>query len=1387
MKFIDSKSIFSGMVILTILLLFSLLANSQDDQLNYKQFGPFSIALLEDWSFSQSESTDELFVFRNREMKLSLKKTSYKQDINKAIIDISNNLRTSGEFIEQRRPSAALSFLGLTQSQLLTIKSRSTGTRRFVFLPVVDGNMYEIVVTDPKAGIDPSNNAMYFIALIYLTGDPAGAQSALAAAGKWKQSGGARQDVVATPEDDQLSQYKKVKTDYINPPVVDSNVADKRDKSTTESFKLPEAPEIPPYNSEKGTIPLVKFSATDPCAPDNEVGGLPWESSTLTGGDRLPKGVDVIVPPILPDFENLSKFNYRAAVSLAFEGMRLVYGPMPNDEVEKFEAAWAPLFDYPTQEIIEYMNRLNPLLSKFLACREAYTRNLNDLHVILLDAAMAVEDDDRYAWEAIMAEAGLYSETLQALLETLNNLALQIESLGNPPNPVEAKCGARRRYENMLAQDECFSSLDGEWVGFSEGHDYLEFGKIQPLHLVIYSMPLNNPFSKNLLCTTNGFYQTDHTFAYDSLWVKKEILATDWIAPVKEFILTEALEKGLSTDKNSIRYIEKTIANDQEYTIRVYLKRVTGSLPPPDRGTDSYRVQELIAIIHSLDSIIANAPSYYDRNPVTDESDKKIIWRESPEYNELTLKRRSCVESLEKLAHYLEARPLIHAAAQIWLKNLPLELNSITQNSRIEAFTKIVQAIVAGSLPDKPELSNETPSSSDKKDKTSEEEAKKEAIAFHTEMINIIKTNMDRDIADLNAATKALSMAKTPAEAKNQAERIKELNLRVIHHQSNIQIEEDRITSTKTGQIVRTRTAFDDYAYQLFIDKIRENGARIDATRRIADRIERQVKLLPIEIRAATRERLRKRLDPKAVASGDIETVRKVANQITAMVQGDAEYDHAIAKEAEVNSEQNEFYAQMTIMAAGACLTGFGTAALADAFGAQAAITIYGSKTLGAIYGGITGYLTNGPKEGVVQALSYWSPYGYAATQFVDGFQRAGYQQDASMSDQVWEGVKQAGTAYIMGKAFEYGAGLVAKGGLVMFGKDSRLFKPIVQTPSQRSRQMLDGMRTQQHKLNAKDEVRTFQRLESELALLKRDPVANQARIAEMEKQLNQLSAGLNASYHAKWELKYKADPLTRSKFDRRVQQNYSEMTPGMKRRLEQQGYNMDGIEFVQFRNASSGGTSSMDLDLGPVVKGTGAEPGVNMFTKKMVIKKDGSVVPLEQFMDDAQRAMNAEYRQLTGMSARASDMNLVTSVHPEAFSSPRLLDKNLDFSTLTPEEISSVGKVLEVKMEGINRNQMMTNTTKMQAKAREASKEIENMLLKKLQSDLQNAPAGSPQQKQLQSDIKYWEDMLRRLKQMGTEESNPMKLIELNREISHETGGRDANGVINDLINRFK
>jgi hypothetical protein len=209
---------------------------------------------------------------------------------------------------------------------------------------------------------------------------------------------------------------------------------------------------------------MVKISFVDPCEGGSNEDGLPWQQKSGTKIE-LPKGVDAAQIPVIPDLKSMSGVSYNAAVSTAFEAMRLVYGPMPEEEAKKFEAAWAPLFDFPSQNVIDYLNKLNPLISQFLACRESYVRTLTDIQAVLLDASIAVELKEQYAWESAMANAALSAEILKPLDAAMKQLVQQIDILGNPPNPSDEKCAARNRYKKALGEPLPEYPFEGVWVG----------------------------------------------------------------------------------------------------------------------------------------------------------------------------------------------------------------------------------------------------------------------------------------------------------------------------------------------------------------------------------------------------------------------------------------------------------------------------------------------------------------------------------------------------------------------------------------------------------------------------------------------------------------------------------------------------------------------------------------------------------------------------------------------------------------------------------------------------------------------------------------------------------------------------------------------------------
>lgn len=1091
----------------------------------------------------------------------------------------------------------------------------------------------------------------------------------------------------------------------------------------------------------------MKFSSTDPCAPQNKVSkGTPWEPSNAKTATKLPSGIEAVIPPPIPDLDKLSDFNYHAAVSVAFEGMRLIFGAMPDEEARKFEAVWAPLFDFPTQEIIDYLNRLNPLISQFLAVREVYVSNLQAVTMVLLDAGYAVELDDQNAWEKAMNEAGFHGSAFHLLENAMLVLAGKIEALGNPPNPADAKCAAAENYKRMLPKMEKKGDLGECWAGYSQS-------PVQAKGLELLYEPL---FRHLLKVKVNN----------------KEIYQIIELSDVETENL-ESDEEWLS--KIRVHQVDEVVTDDDKSmeTHQGDFNRVTYPRIPEFKQTSYMRMMMLSAMAAPGNEEDEN---YEERKAFTNTCNRYLARKQTAGF---FFKRALLWAYGDKWAHYPSGPggKISDEALDDFLAEMKAEMKEYLEAERLKGKVK-KQKIAELDEKYKAPGEGSTTQTALQDSLAAEKLAREESIASRREIIESINSQILREQSIRDRLSTEMFNAKEDAARKSLMAQIKDIDMRILGLQSTWQNEEDAVTTLQTGELVHTRQPFDDYARNKFIFDTHVHVAKVNATRQIADRIQRQINLLPEEQRDKARELADKFLDTRAVVSGDYENALKLRNAFNSQIEGNADFDYQMAKVAESEADENEFIAQTTIMVAGTAFMGVGSAGLAQVYGAEAAATIYGTQALGALFGGATGMISGGPYEGLKQAAMFWSPNGAALATFTDAYIQAGKVKGATTKSQIFEGLKQAGTGYAIGLGMQWGVKKFTNATLQLFGKESRLFKPVFDVNAQ-IRSTADKMRTKQNYLAASDAIGSLNNMKNELQTLRSASVRNTARIQELEKEISHHVAALNGDYYAKWQFKYKQDREITAFFDRYVQRNYRNMTPDMVKSLQNKGYVMDHIEFKQFRNPTSAGSASMDLDLGPVDRLTGKEPS-------WVLKNDGTRVDIKTFMNDAQASMNETYRKMFGISAPLSDMNLVTSAHQEAFSTTKLLDKNVDFTTLATDDVASIGKVLKVKVEGIEGNKLLTQTTKLQAKCREASKEIDNMLMKKLDADLKMAAPGSLDQKQIQAQKAYWTNMNQKIKQIGTQESDPVTISRINREISLETGGKDASQVINDLMKAF-
>lgn len=1054
----------------------------------------------------------------------------------------------------------------------------------------------------------------------------------------------------------------------------------------------------PPVSTK---LPEVRFSASDPCASANQqTAGTPWQGggAPVATPTTLPTDDAVILPPPL-DFATLSRLQYDGAVTAAQSGMRLVYGAMTAEDEARFEQAWAPLHDAPSPPIVDYLNRLNPLLARFLAGREALLRAAAGYSGALLDASLAVAAQHRTAWDDTMVAARRQAQVMNALQGGLAALAAQISALGNPPNPLDAKCRARNRHREALAQaapaqsaaptGDVFASNQisvlaaGGWTIFAPAAGQVPAAGIplvwdgRAFYAEVRSLSPTSPYAAGEVVPPQGRIVT---------WIRG-VMSPDGKS-------IERIEASFDGRPQSIYVSTTTLANVP------FTGRIPGAIPD---------------LAYSL-----RYPSGWGRAEGRLRSGDLTRDYDLPG----TPAERSYISV------YFRQDPKLPAARRDRLPTDPREAAAATDQA--------AKAANAERLALEADL--------------------KETIGFHRANIVFLERNLVREQEDLARET--------------DERRRRELAWRVIQIQSDIQAEHDLIASVQTGTIVHTRSAFDDFAHEKFIQGVRVSAERVDATRRIAEGIDRQIALLPPGERAAMREKARGILDAKSIASGDVERARRLAEALDDQVQGYWSGQGAQAEERAIAAQEHEFYAQLGVMVAGMGVVGTGTAALAQTFGETAALTVWGPHLIGGIYGGVTGTVAGGPREGLKEAVAGSSMLGSMATQFLDGYTAAGGKPGATPSEKAWEGAKAAGAGFFLGQAINFGARLVGAGASTLLGSDSALFKPLVGRAAVNV--PVEAARTQQQIGDARTLLAQFQQKETQLARLRAGASAGGPEAQALEAELQALSASMNSSYHAKWLMKYEAHPLVRAKFNTRVEASYSKMMPEMMDNLRRLKYDLNGIEFKPVRNASSAGSSSMDLDLALKER-----PG-------MVFVKDGRRVSLHEFMTDAQGAMNAAYHKVTGFSASRSELNLTTSLHPESFTDKRLLDRKVDFNTIGAADIANIGGVVQVKAAKIAGDPVLSTITKAQATCRESAKEIENMLLPALRQKLKQAPNAAEAAK-IEAALAHWEGVQKTFKQIGTQETDPYEIMRLERSLREQTGGLGIHETVGELSRKFE
>jgi hypothetical protein len=700
---------------------------------------------------------------------------------------------------------------------------------------------------------------------------------------------------------------------------------------------------------------------------------LVQKDKTSTGSASASVGIPgETIPAAKPlpflDIKTITASQWDGAVAGAMEGMRLVYGPMNEAEEAEFMNAWAPLRQTPFREAVDYLNKFNPLLGEFLVYRTAVVQTSQLLEEAVRNAGYAAEFDDPGGVRNYMDLASRYQALLLSRQKRLDQVARALTDLGNPPDGRELMTRRQSRYKK---EKEFLESLlndftpEGCWAG-TQNQFYdptWKFGEVWfPRYFYIYKIdtPDGEKYYDIELCGECN---------YTSL-------------PGKSTVKGNMGDRFIRRELTTPDYYGRGVGGANDGKIFHHFVRFDYPAIPSFPETSSARFKELIATGEKVNNTVFNATF---TKQMTLNSMAAAFFKTAVRWSE--------EERWDDFAHDPES------------VFIPDELKKAFGSEMAGGASP---ATLAAQTPArKPDTPGAQPAAkgSAGDDHSAEERRKinEETIAFHKTNLAIIEKNMVRDREEL--------------KKESDPRRREALQLRILGAQADLQAEKDRIATIQTGEIVHSRSPWDEYARAGFIQNIAQNQQRLENISRSVRKAYEMADKLPEAQAREARAVIGSKFRGEMVGNLDEAAVRAIVEEANDV--GRKYYEEKMAVDRAANKE-----AVAEADWADACLqTAQVVKTTADY--SMMGLSLFGGQYVNNIYQGVTGYIEGGPKEAFLRvAGSYNTVTGIA----VDGFR--GFENAVNNGGDFMDGLKgaagEAAKGYITSKALSYGAGKIS-------------------------------------------------------------------------------------------------------------------------------------------------------------------------------------------------------------------------------------------------------------------------------------------------------------------------------------------------------------------------
>ncbi|MCX7965594.1 MAG: hypothetical protein N2596_03095 [Syntrophorhabdaceae bacterium] len=1117
--------------------------------------------------------------------------------------------------------------------------------------------------------------------------------------------------------------------------------------------------------------------------------------------DLVSTGVSpyVIKEPL--NINNLTINQYNGAVSAAMEAMLILMGELSSDEKKRFDEQWAPLFDFPTDESIDYLNKLNPYLSEFLSLRAAIATAADEFDSAWEEAVLAASYGSEEGVREALAIAEKQKDMLTTLQARMSEIVKTIQSLGNPPDVKEAKTRARRTHKEAVkiakkvmkkeAKTEpkrVVSSIvtasikkegDIRIIPSTEivtSASTIEVRAEVPPHIAdkakeyrwqsrgTYPITMPATGQPTVLLATDYFGDIEDITikAFDAYG--KEIGSGRLVIPMKSNIFIydtgqytpkmagkiwrgPHIEHSFETPEEVSTYQTKTNVMHRDGTTKIEIQhhysklsnnaQITIHFANPSESETLRKPEEIREIYEQFQIGENKSKSFYELS-IGDFTGKIYEYQ----WGMYSYPGRSYTVSGEG---YLTHKGVNACAYGLYVT---YQATSYAYHCPIHEFEQPCAQKFRNNFHKWKDFITKAvtsvklgiPEESEKLEK--EKVVNEEDIENKEERIAFHEANIR--IIESNIAKYEEELSR-----ENDPERRASLQWRILQGRSDLQAERDLIDSIRTGVIVHNRTPFDEYAHAQFINNIKENQRRMEAYQRTITSLNRLAGMLPSDEAEDARAFIKRQLPLETMANMDIEQARKVADALHEKVQG--YYQKESAKQ-----EEKAAWASFGMEAA----QNIKTAADTGLF----ACSLLGGKGIMIAYQGITGYIEGGPTEAITRAASWYSTPTYVAAEAFKGYRQEGFKGAAT----------NAAIAFISGKAYEYGATQLGKqlSKMPVTTPNGTVARTSHGTPSSTLsvREYMELTQFKQARIKGETVVKEFKKAQAELQLLGRSGASPQ-EILKQQDVVRKLAVEINANPHAKNYLKYKGDALSQRGYNAYMRAVHAEVEANFHEAMKLKGWNKQ--ELKEFRNASSSGSVGMDYDIGLVEKPTWIIDKDGKMRRNNWLTKDGQPQTVEKWQKDAQEAWNESYRRVTGKSAERSWETVTTSAHLESYKDLALLGK--DKSAVNRLWAEQSADVTRYKMHHMLNDPALSYMEKLQEISRGAAKDMETKLMPLLKDA---KPASDVSAEALKKSQVHWENVHKILKAFGENTIDPIKA---NRMIRKLSGGKSIPEVVDD------